>query len=126
MILVDTSVWVKATREKGGPVADHLDRLLALDEVATTDLIIAEVLQGARNEEDYAQYEDRLRGPHYFPVERQTWLNAARLSYDLRRKGFSTPLSDLIIASLALEHALSVYAIDAHFDRVPSLQRHEP
>ena len=36
------------------------------------------------------------------------------------------PLSDLVIAALALEHRLDVYTIDPHFEQVPGLTLYVP
>jgi predicted nucleic acid-binding protein len=45
MVLVDTSVWIRALSNRA-PFAEELDRLLGLDEVAGHDLIYGELLIG--------------------------------------------------------------------------------
>jgi predicted nucleic acid-binding protein len=45
MVLVDTSVWIRALSNRT-PFADELDRLLEFDEVAGHDLIYGELLIG--------------------------------------------------------------------------------
>jgi predicted nucleic acid-binding protein len=45
MVLVDTSVWIRALSNRA-PFADELGRLLVLDEVAGHDLIYGELLIG--------------------------------------------------------------------------------
>jgi hypothetical protein len=124
VILVDTSVWVKATRQKDSSEAEELDSLLDRDEVATTDVVVAEVLQGTANEAEFERYSEELQALHYFPVTRETWLKAAGLSFRLRREGQTTPLADLVIATVALENDLEVYAVDSDFARVPGLRLH--
>ncbi len=47
MVLVDTSVWIRALASKA-PDADELDRLLRLDQVAGHDLVYGELLMGDR------------------------------------------------------------------------------
>jgi predicted nucleic acid-binding protein len=126
MILVDTSVWVKATQQKNGRVAVELDSLINNDEVATTDIVIAEVLQGTSTRDEFAQYAGKLDALHHFPMDRETWLHAAELSFDLRRRGLATPLTDLAIATVALDNDLEVYTTDSHFDRVPGLRIYDP
>lgn len=124
MILVDTSVWVTATRSKDGPAAQELDSLLDRDEVATTDVVVAEVLQGTASESDFERYRQEMEALHYFPVTREIWVKAAELSFRLRREGRTTSLADLIIASVALENDLELYAVDSDFGRVPGLRLH--
>jgi predicted nucleic acid-binding protein len=123
VILVDKSVWVRATRQKDGSEAQELDSLLDRDEVATTDVVVVEVLQGTANEAEFERYSDEMEGLHYFPVTRATWLKAAELSCRLRREGAMTALADMEIATVALENDLEVYAVDADFSQVPGLRR---
>ncbi len=41
----------------------------------------------------------------------------------LKQQGTPIPTNDVWIASLALEHHVPLYTRDAHFDRIPQLQR---
>jgi predicted nucleic acid-binding protein len=47
MVLVDTSVWIRALSNRS-PLLEELDRLLGLDEVAGHELIYGELLIGDR------------------------------------------------------------------------------
>ena len=47
----------------------------------------------------------------------------ADLSLQLRRKGTPIPDHDIWIAALALEHSLTLYARDQHFDHLPQVAR---
>lgn len=126
MILVDTSVWIRSVKSYGRQERAVLDALTVRDELATTGLVIAEVLQGAASEERYREWNDTLAGSHFFADSRDTWQRAGRLSYELRRQGLATGLSDLLVAMVALENDLEIYAIDSDFDRVPGLRRYVP
>ncbi len=125
-VLVDTSVWIASTRRPQSAVADELRLLLERDEVATTEVIIAEVLQGAKTEDDFRRWSDTLDALHFFSGDVEVWRKAAHVSFDLRTHGMITPLADLLVATVALENDLSVYAIDDHFSRVPGLRLHSP
>ena len=87
---------------------------------------MAEVLQGAKNDHDYQEFAETVDALHFFEATRTTWQKAARLSYELKSQGMTTPLADLVIAVVALENDLTVYAVDHHFDRVPGLKLHTP
>jgi predicted nucleic acid-binding protein len=54
------------------------------------------------------------------------WRRAGELSLALRRRGITVPLSDLVVAGLALEHGCAIYTLDSHshFDRIPDLPLH--
>ena len=47
----------------------------------------------------------------------------ADLSLQLRRQGTPIPDHDIWIAALALEHSLTLYARDKHFDHLPQVAR---
>ena len=57
----------------------------------------------------------------YYEVTPSTWLRTEGLSAHLLRKGVTVPLSDLIIAALAIEHDCRVYSLDAHFKNIPGV-----
>jgi hypothetical protein len=92
--------------------------------VATTEVIVAEVLQGAKTNEDFVEWSDRMDAPHFFPGSIELWRKAALMAFELRTAGMTTPLADLVIATVALENDLSLYSMDDHFSRVPGLRLH--
>jgi predicted nucleic acid-binding protein len=125
MILVDSSIWVRALRRGDSPERRELDALLDADQVAITDVVAAEVLQGAGSEEEFEEFAGRLDALHYFHADEALWLRAARLSFDLKRQGMTTALSDVVVAAVALENDLEVYSIDSDFQRIPGLRLYQ-
>ena len=126
MILIDTSVWIDADKQPTSHEAIELAALLGRDEAATTDLVVAEVLQGALTEENFAFLSGRLDAMHYLHAVQETWKHAAHMSFELKRKGLTTPLSDLVIAAVALRADVPLYATDPHFQRVEGLHLYRP
>ena len=53
MVLVDTSVWVDFFNGKISDQTEKLDHYLSSTVIVVGDLILAEVLQGFRNDKDY-------------------------------------------------------------------------
>lgn len=53
MILVDSSVWVDYFRSADTPQVALLDSFFGRTRIAVGDLIVAEVLQGVRNEKEF-------------------------------------------------------------------------
>lgn len=51
----------------------------------------------------------------------KTWVSAANLSSELRKKGITLPMSDIIIAAVALEHNVTIMTVDQHFQQIPGL-----
>ncbi len=47
-----------------------------------------------------------------------TWLEAGRLSFALKKKGKTIYLADCYIAILAMEHNCSILTLDKHFKEI--------
>ncbi|MFA5923199.1 MAG: hypothetical protein WC856_18235 [Methylococcaceae bacterium] len=53
MILVDSSVWIDYFNGNTTIASEKLDNLLGIRPVCTGDLILTEVLQGFKSDEDF-------------------------------------------------------------------------
>ena len=126
MIIADTSVWVVFLRDLRAPEADELDTLLAQDEIAMTGVVLAEVLQGARSERDLNRLQSLLTALPYVDPGQAEWSTVGELSFRLRRRGITIPITDLAIAAVALANGCAVYTLDEHFERTPGLKLHVP
>jgi predicted nucleic acid-binding protein len=70
--------------------------------------------------------KDSLDALPFLETTRHTWINAGRLSFDLRQKGITIPTTDLIIASLAIENHCAIYSLDSHFQKMPQVDLYTP
>ncbi len=84
--------------------------------------VLAEVLQGARSQQEYEQLYLRLTSLPYLDDTAETWARAGALSYELRLRGLAVNLVDLLIAALAMDHGHQVYTLDEHFRRIPGVE----
>ena len=125
MIIADTSVWVEFFRRRDSSIARALDSLLAQGEIAMTGVVLAEVLQGARDHDDFRRLADLMAGLPFLEMRQETWVQAGELSFGLRREGRLVPLTDLVLAAVALEGGHEIFTLDEHFGRVPGLRLHE-
>lgn len=125
MIIVDTSVWIQAFRVDASPERSQVDSLLAGGEAAIVGIVLAEVLQGSRTDVEFSSLHSRLTALPYLQETAQTWVEASRLSFELRQDGITIPVPDLLIAALALEGDHELYTLDEHFQRIPGLKLYE-
>ncbi|MCL1916700.1 MAG: PIN domain-containing protein [Peptococcaceae bacterium] len=120
MILVDTSVIIGFFKGQ----TDNKTKLF--EEILTHEIPFGisaytyqEVLQGARNENEYELLWSYLstQAIYYLPEKASTYEQAARLYFDLRRQGV-TPRStiDILIALTAIENHLLLLHNDHDFD----------
>ena len=49
------------------------------------------------------------------------WIKAGERSAALRKAGKTIPLSDILIATLAIEHSLAIMTADEHFRIIPGV-----
>jgi predicted nucleic acid-binding protein len=119
VILVDSSAWVEYLRGTGSPVHVWLRTgLEAKLELASTDVVLMEVLAGARDEHERDSLRRLLYGRTMLAVEGPAdYEQAAELYRACRRHG-ETPrkLTDCLIAAVAIRHQARVLHADADFE----------
>jgi predicted nucleic acid-binding protein len=126
MVIADTSVWIPFFNRPDSPEKIALDMLIDADEVALVGVVLAELLQGCRTQSERTTLSEALLALRYFEVTQTIWSRTGDLSAQLLRKGVTLPLSDLLIAALAIEHDCLVYSLDAHFKKIPGVHLYVP
>lgn len=120
MILVDTSVLIGYLKGHNDEKTKLFDKILSGEiPFGLSPYTYQEVLQGAKNEVEYERLRDYLSTQifYYLPEKITTYEKAAKLCFDLRRKGV-TPRStmDILIALTAMEYKLMFLHNDRDFD----------
>lgn len=126
MVVADTSVWIPFFTDPGSPEKQAIDSLIDGRELALVGVVLAELLQGCRNPKESQSILNTVTALDFLETTFSTWQRAGDLSASLRRKGITIPLTDLVIAALALEHGCQVYTLDPHFEQVPGLPLYQP
>ncbi len=118
MIVVDSSVWVDYFNGQSTRETDYLDILLGREPVATGDLILAEVLQGFRDDADYAMAKRLLAAlTIYDMLGAERAIQVANNYRTLRKKGITVrKTADTIIATFCIEQNVSLLYSDKDFD----------
>jgi predicted nucleic acid-binding protein len=126
VILVDSSAWVEFLRATGSPVHRRLRvALQSGDELACTDVIVMEILAGARDDSDRDRLRRLLHGLEFIAVEGPADYEQAAELYRLCRRGGETPrkLTDCLIAAVAIRYDAELLCEDADFQ---AIARHAP
>lgn len=126
MILVDSSAWVEFLRATGSPAHKQLRAALAGEaELACTDVIVMEILAGARDEPDRDRLRRLLYGQEFLAVDGPGDYEQAAELYRLCRRGGETPrkLTDCLIATVAIRNGAELLCEDADF---AAIARHSP
>lgn len=117
MILVDTSVWIDFFRGRNSGPTDVLFQFLGKAEFAVGDLILFEILQGAR-EEHVKALEHHLEPFRVVQLSSNRLVRKAAANYRyLRRRGLTIrgPI-DMLIGTWCIEHDVPLLHKDRDFD----------
>ena len=116
--VLDSSIWGEIER-KNVSVLDRVQPLIDKNEVCLVDVIVAELLRGARTRKDYKRLEEAFSD---FLQLTTTWPRVADLAFQVARKGFHPPLIDLYIAQCVLENKKTLITQDKHFRQIAGVQ----
>ena len=125
-VIADTSAWIQYFRRGDSLEALEVRSLMDSGRVVLVGVVYAELLRGARSDEQRETLIASLQGLPYIEVDMATWELAGDILSSLEREGQRIPLPDALIAAIAIQRDLSVYTQDAHFSRVPAVRLHEP
>ena len=85
-------------------------------------VVLFELVQGVRTEDEKALILNALSELEYIEMTKNLWQKSGELSASLKKKGLNLPLSDIFIASIAIEHKLSIFTLDKHFEQIPGVK----
>jgi predicted nucleic acid-binding protein len=120
VILADTSAWVEFLRATGSEANLRLRASIEGDQLATTDVVLMEVLAGARDDGHRDRLSALLARCEFVPtVGPRDYEDAADVYRACRQAGHTVrALTDCLIASVAMRAGLSVLHSDRDFDAI--------
>jgi len=118
MLIVDSTVWIDYFNGLENPQTDYLDQIVDRTPILVGDLILAEVLQGFRDDSDFEEARRALS--KYIQAEMvnpELALQSARNYRLLRRKGVTVRKTiDSLIATYCIENEHDLLHNDNDFD----------
>ena len=119
----DTSALILAARD--ATVAAALGQALVDDEVAISEPILLEYLNGARNAAEYARFDETLRAARLISTTADDWQRALQVHRLLAESGpghqRSVRLVDLIVAAAAERLRYPIAHVDHDYERIAGL-----
>ncbi|MFO1159564.1 MAG: PIN domain nuclease [Reyranellaceae bacterium] len=120
MIVVDSSVWIASLRRQASRAVLRLQAAVENedDQILVGDLILLEVLQGARDDAHAARIERNLRNfPIVSMLDETIAVRAARNHRRLRARGITVRRTiDMIIGTFCLAGGHALLHDDRDFD----------
>lgn len=126
MIVVDTSAWIELLRATGSPVHLRLRELLrGQEEICVTEIVVAEILAGARNSQHAEELRSTLLGFTLLPLNGLDGFERAAALFRACRAAGETlrSLADCLVAVPAIDARAPVLHFDRDFE---TLARHTP
>ncbi len=124
-ILIDTSVWIDYFKGTNTALCKQVDAALNNFEVHVPRIVIAELIQGGKSEKEVSVIEDFISAFNIVDQQQNTWIDAGRLSFSLKKKGITVNLTDCYIASIAFENACRIFTLDKHFKDIKKMLKIE-
>ena len=123
MILIDTSVWIEVLRDKKGDIVKSFRDRIQDDIWLLSRFTQLELLQGAKDEYEWKRLDDYLSTQYYLEASENTWAEAARIYFELRRKGVTINSSiDCCIAQIAIEAGAHLLHRDKDFSKIANIR----
>ncbi len=118
MLVVDSTVWVDYFNGVENPQTNHLDQIADQTPILIGDLILAEVLQGFREDVDFEKARRALgKFSQVQMVNPELALQSARNYRLLRHKGVTVRKTiDCLIATYCIENGHDLLHKDSDFD----------
>jgi len=116
LILVDSSVWIEATRKNGDETLKaELVLLLEKRRTAMAWPVWVELFQGAKGRRE----EENLQGwrmiSHWLEFDPACWQLAAEVARACQRAGVNVPFGDVLVFACARRHKVELLECDKHF-----------
>jgi predicted nucleic acid-binding protein len=123
--LADTSAWIVSRREDAGRLVEEFDEQLVLMGVAICDMVLFELLKGARNGQEMATWSFRFEALPRVAIDRRQWKRALWVYQQLADQGGAhhraVGYGDLLIAAAAEAAEIPVLHYDEDFDRIAAV-----
>ena len=120
-VIVDTSIWIEYFNKPKSNAGKSLENLLKKERVFIAGIILTELLQGAKIKKEFESILESMVALPFLETTINTWIQSGRISFALRKKGITIPITDLVIASLSLENNCKIFTLDLHFNKIPNI-----
>lgn len=121
VVLIDTSAWIEFLRPRAVVSPEMREAVQACIESGRARLcgvVIAELLQGAKGSKEIEQLQGLFDTVPSLPMQETDWHAAGLKIQQLKSQGLSAPISDAVIATIALRHHIKVLTLDQHFSHL--------
>ena len=121
MVLADTNVLIDYWKNPD----DRMTEIFNKEDIAICGVVEAELIHGARSEKEIEAILEAVSCFENLSYS-GNWEKLGRMLFKLRTSGITLPVSDAIIAQIAIDYDIDVLSKDNHFkliqDVIPDLR----
>ena len=114
-VVIDTSAWIRFFRYGDDEVSRLVAELVMKDQAMVTGVVLTELLQCIKTDKERLHLTALFSSLPFIETVRADWQKAGEDLRDLRRRGITVPVTDAVIATVALRRGLAVLTTDPHF-----------
>lgn len=118
VLLVDTSVWIDFFR---GKTFSGLELALKEGRVVLSPIVLAELMSGARNQNEEQQLRDFLLELPLHATPEEHWIQVGRLRHEVAKQGFEMSIPDAHVAQCARDLDGYLLTRDQIFQRIAAI-----
>jgi len=117
MYLIDTSVWIHALRPTGNAeIRAQLKPLIVNAQTCVTEWILLELMTGLTKTEQPSSLLQWFTPVPRLPFHSEWWERAWKNAALLRKQGVTPSAADCLVATIAIEHHVTLIHCDADFE----------
>ena len=114
--LIDTSIWILSFKSSSPEsLRKKVSYLLLEGKVVTCELIMLELVRGINTKEELNEFLADFNSLEKLQFDEKVWEISFNLSFKMKKKGNIIPVSDILIASLAIRYDVVLFHSDKHF-----------
>ncbi|MEZ5405085.1 MAG: PIN domain-containing protein [Verrucomicrobiia bacterium] len=116
-VLIDTSAWIECFRPQGKlEIQERIGGIVIEGRAAWCDMIYLELCNGVRNNEEKQSLQQLYQDITLLPITPEVWRIAFEIAKRCRGKGYTIPVTDIVIAACASHYKATIESLDSHFD----------
>ena len=110
-ILADSNIFIDFWKKPDQNLIDTFSK----EDVVICGVVRCELLHGAKSPENMKKVSSILDDFEELNLNAKDWNKLGEMLFQLRTNGLTVPLSDAMIAYLAMKHKIPVWTRDNHF-----------
>ena len=120
-IIVDTSIWIEYFKNNKKYVP-FIEDSLNLENILIGGPIISELLHGVKSKKEYELLSESISAVPFAECVFDDWIKTGETLYNLKKKGITVPLTDILISVIALRYNASILTLDKHFKSIDMIK----